>query len=238
MITYKSNAAAAQAVIEDLRASGIRVTAVQCDIVMDPERAVTESVREFGRLDIVVSNAGVPSSGTSVADTPRSVLEASLGVHAVGPHQLIRAALPELRKHSRSDIVFVSSAATSTFRPGAAIYAMGKAAQEALAHTLAREERANGVHVNIVAPGMVDAGMGRKALARHGVDYARAAPFGRLCSAADIANVVAFLVSNAGAYVNDQRIVVDGGSFDLPWTSKAAVAPTSQPAGAPLPADY
>jgi NAD(P)-dependent dehydrogenase (short-subunit alcohol dehydrogenase family) len=93
---------------------------------------------------------------------------------------------------------------------------MGKAALEALAHTIAREERAAGVHVNIVAPGLVDTDMGfRLARARSGVDDIRAldagSPFGHVCSPQEVAEAVLFLV--AAGYVNDQRVTVDGGTF-------------------------
>lgn len=225
VLTYNRGADAAETVLAELAAEGVVGSVVQCDIASSPEVAVEHAVRAFGRLDIVVSNAGIPSSESPVSETAQPLVELSMAVHAIGPHQLVRAALPYLRRHERSDIVIVSSAATTTFRPGAAIYAMGKAAQEALAHTVAREERANGVHVNIVAPGMVDAGMGRRALSRLGDvgdDLAAHAPFGRLCRASDVAQVIEFLVSEGGDYVNDQRIVVDGGSFDLPWSGRGA----------------
>jgi NAD(P)-dependent dehydrogenase (short-subunit alcohol dehydrogenase family) len=114
--------------------------------------------------------------------------------------------------------VFVSSVAASTWGANGAPYAMGKAAVEALAHTLAKEERGNGVHVNIVAPGLTDTEMGRRlARATRDVDDIRElddrSPFGRVCAPEDIARVVRFLVGPEGAYVNDQRIVVDGGTF-------------------------
>jgi NAD(P)-dependent dehydrogenase (short-subunit alcohol dehydrogenase family) len=67
-----------------------------------------------------------------------------------------RAALSYLRQHERGDVVFISSAGAQRFVPGGAPYSMGKAAVEALAHTLAIEARKNGIHVNVVAPGLVD----------------------------------------------------------------------------------
>ena len=137
-------------------------------------------------------------------------------MHALGPHELCRLALPHLRSRPRSDIVFISSVAAHRFMPGGAPYAMGKAALEALAHTIAREERAAGVHVNIVAPGLVDTEMGfRLARARSGVGDIRemdaGSPFGHVCSPAEVAEAVLFLVT--AGYANDQRITVDGGTF-------------------------
>jgi NAD(P)-dependent dehydrogenase (short-subunit alcohol dehydrogenase family) len=89
------------------------------------------------------------------------------------------------------------------------------AAQEALAHTIAREERAAGVHVNIVAPGLVDTEMGARLVrATTGADDIRAmdaaSPFGHVCSPDEVAEAVLFLVT--AGYVHDQRITVDGGT--------------------------
>jgi NAD(P)-dependent dehydrogenase (short-subunit alcohol dehydrogenase family) len=96
---------------------------------------------------------------------------------------------------------------------------MGKAAMEALGHTLAKEERANHVHVNIVAPGLVETDMGlrlsRAMTGRADLEDLRsldaASPFGRVCQPVDIANVVVFLCTDAAGYVTGQRIEVDGG---------------------------
>ena len=220
VLTYRRDREAAEALAGELTGAGASAVAVEAH-VDDPASsagAVATAVERFGGLDLVVSNAGVASRGKAVADTTLDELSWVLAVHAVGPHQLVRAALPHLRRSDRSDVVFVSSVAASTWGANGAPYAMGKAALEALAHTLAREERGNGVHVNIVAPGLTDTEMGRRlARATRDVDDIREfderSPFGRVCAPEDIARVVRFLAGPEGAYVNDQRIVVDGGTF-------------------------
>jgi NAD(P)-dependent dehydrogenase (short-subunit alcohol dehydrogenase family) len=93
---------------------------------------------------------------------------------------------------------------------------MGKAAMEALAYTLANELKPNGIHVNIVAPGLVETEMGRRLVrARSGVTDLReldaTMPFGRVCQPEDIANVVRFVVSEGAGYVTGQKINVHGG---------------------------
>jgi NAD(P)-dependent dehydrogenase (short-subunit alcohol dehydrogenase family) len=94
---------------------------------------------------------------------------------------------------------------------------MGKAALEALAFTLAKEEARHGIHVNVVAPGIVDTEMGRRLVKAttgaediHTLDATL--PFGRVCQPEDVAAVVCFMVSDASRYVTGQRIYVDGGS--------------------------
>ena len=93
-----------------------------------------------------------------------------------------------------------------------------KAALEALAWTLAKEERRHGIHVNVVAPGLVDTEMGRRLVkGAMGVDDIRTmdtrAAFGHVCSPEEVADAVRYVVSEAASYVTAQRIGVDGGLF-------------------------
>ncbi len=160
-------------------------------------------------------NAGVASRGQAVADTHPDEVLRLLNTHAIGPHHLTRMALPHLRAGDRGDIVFISSIATRHNQALGAPYNMGKAAMEALAFTLAKEERANGIHVNVVAPGLVRTEMGRKLVRSWGVDDIDAldakSPFGRVCRPEDVADVVRFFVSDAAGYVSGERVYVDGG---------------------------
>ena len=100
--------------------------------------------------------------------------------------------------------------------PNGAPYNMGKAALEALALTLAKEEQRNGIRVNIVAPGLVETEMGRRLVkGAAGVEDIRTldkvSPFGRVCQPEDVANVVRFLVSDRAGYVSGQKVNVHGG---------------------------
>lgn len=216
-ITFVRDEQKAAATAAAVAALGGKCRAYQGSVAdPDDNRAVIEAVvADFGGLDLLVSNAGIASRGRTVANTDAAELERVLRVHALGPHELCRLALPHLRRRPRSDIVFISSVAASRFMAGGGPYAMGKAALEALAHTIAREERAAGVHVNIVAPGLVDTEMGvRLVRATTGVDDIRAmdagSPFGHVCTPEEVAEAVLFLVT--AGYVNDQRIMVDGGA--------------------------
>jgi NAD(P)-dependent dehydrogenase (short-subunit alcohol dehydrogenase family) len=97
---------------------------------------------------------------------------------------------------------------------------MAKAALEILAATLAKEERRHGIHVNVVAPGLVETEMGRRlAKATFGTDDMRALdaafPFGRVCSPEDVAGVVRFAVSPAASYITGQIFRVDGGGAGM-----------------------
>ena len=121
-----------------------------------------------------------------------------------------------MRERARGDIVFISSVAARMLARNGAPYNMAKAALEALALTLAKEERAAGIHVNVVAPGLVNSDMGRRLVkAAMGVEDISSldagSPFGRVCRPEDVADVVRFLCSDAAGYVTGQVITVDGG---------------------------
>ena len=99
---------------------------------------------------------------------------------------------------------------------------MGKAALEALAFTLAKEERPHGIHVNVVAPGLVDTDMGQRlARAMTGATDIRTldatSPFGYVCQPVDVARVVLWLCSEGAGYVTGQRIECDGGGTLLSY---------------------
>src|SRR3546814_11921711 len=117
---------------------------------------------DLAPVSILVNNAGVASRGKPVADTDAAEAEKLLAIHAVGAHRLSRLCLPQLRRHDRSDIVIISSVATLNNAANGAPYTMAKAAGEALALTLAKEEVKNGVRVNIVAPSSEERRVGKE----------------------------------------------------------------------------
>jgi NAD(P)-dependent dehydrogenase (short-subunit alcohol dehydrogenase family) len=216
-VNYRRDADAAAETVKEIEALGRRAIAVAGSVdSLDDDRAmVARAIDEFGYVDILVNNAGIASRGNTVVDTDPAELERVVRTHALGPHHLCQAVLPSMRERPRGDIVMISSAATRHFAANGAPYSMGKAALEALAFTLAKEERRHGIHVNIVAPGLVETEMGRRLVkATAGVDdlrtLDRSMPFGRVCQPEDVAAVVRALVAGA-AYVTGERIYVDGG---------------------------
>jgi 3-oxoacyl-[acyl-carrier protein] reductase len=216
-VSYRRDADAAAATVGEIEALGRRALAYEAsvDSLDDDERLVGQVLADLGHIDILVNNAGVASRGHSVADTDPGEVERLLGAHAIGPHHLCRLVLPAMRERPRGDIVFISSVATDHHAANGAPYNMAKAAMEALASTLAKEERGHGIHVNVVAPGLVETEMGRRLVRAVGVTDMRtldaSMPFGRVCQPEDVADVVRYLVSDAASYLTDQRVVVDGG---------------------------
>jgi len=216
-VNYRADAAAASETVMEIEKLGRRAIAVQAsvDSLEDDERMVSEVVGAFGFVDIVVHNGGIASRGRRVSDTDPAELERVIRTHAIGPHHLSRLVLPSMRERERGDIVMISSVATLAHAANGAPYNMGKAALEALAFTLAKEEQPNGIRVNVVAPGLVETEMGRRLVkGAAGIDDISTlndmSPFGRVCQPDDVANVVRFPVSERAGYVSGQKINVHG----------------------------
>ncbi len=217
-VNYRKDVDSAQATVAEIQALGRKAACFQASVAdWDQDVAMVAAVlSEFGHIDILINNAGVASRGQSVADTDPAEMERVVRTHAFAPHYLSKLVLPSMRARERGDIIMISSAATRHFAGYGGPYNMGKAAMEALAYTLASEERRNDIHVNIVAPGLVETDMGRRLVkATQGVDDLRkldsTMPFGHVCQPEEIADTVRFLVSGAARYVTGQRIYVDGG---------------------------
>lgn len=214
---YRRDSEAAAGTARQVVGIGGRCVMHEVDLALDGAASIAHEAlgESFDRVDAVVHAAGRVSSGRAVVDTPDYEVDDLLGVHLRAPFALSRACLPELRRSKQARLVFVSSSVTRHMRAGGAPYNAAKAAMEALALTLAAEERQYGVRVNIVSPGLVDTELGRRFVrtAHHLEleDLAPVLPFGRACTPSDVAQVVRWLVSPAASYVSGENIRVNGG---------------------------
>jgi NAD(P)-dependent dehydrogenase (short-subunit alcohol dehydrogenase family) len=216
-VNYTRDGEAAAETVAGVIALGRKAKAYQASVADEAASAAMVAAIEadFGPMSILINNAGIASRGKAVADTDAAEVEKLLAIHAVGAHRLSRLALPQLRRHERSDIIVISSVATLNHAANGAPYNMAKAAAEALALTLAKEEVRSGVRVNIVAPSLTVSDMGER-LARaitgqddiHHLD-ARF-PFGRVPTPDDVAAAVLWFVSDANPYCSGQKLNIDG----------------------------
>ncbi|MDG1840117.1 MAG: SDR family oxidoreductase [Dehalococcoidia bacterium] len=219
-INYTRDKEAAEETIAEIQALGKIGKAYQGNVAdfEDCQRMVNSALNDLGEISILINNAGVASRGSLITDTSPEEIRKVVGVHVFGTHNLCHLLVPQMREAERGDVIMISSVATESLSGRGAPYNMAKSAQEAIAFTLAKEERVHGIRVNIVGPGLVETDMGKRLVkATRGVENIReldeGSPFARVCQPEDIADAVVFFCSEDAAYVTGQRLYVNGGSF-------------------------
>jgi 3-oxoacyl-[acyl-carrier protein] reductase len=218
-VNYRRESEAAEQCVAEIETLGRRAVSYRASVDSsdDDDALVAAVLGDFGHVDVLIHAAGIASRGNSVVDTDPSELDRVMRTNTLSAYFLCRLLVPQMRRRERSDIVFVSSVAARMLAANGSPYNMAKSALEALAITLAKEERRNGIHVNVVAPGLVVTEMGRRLVkAAMGVEdiatLDASAPFGRVCRPEDVASVVSFLCSESAGYMTGQVLSVDGGA--------------------------
>jgi 3alpha(or 20beta)-hydroxysteroid dehydrogenase len=205
--------AACDLLIDELRSStaefGERVVAVELDVSSEElwAAAVSTVVDRFGALTTLVNNAGVLHRA-SLADETAAGFEGSWRVNCLGPFLGIQAALPHLRTADGASIVNTCSTGAIRPFPNHAAYGSSKWALRGLTQVAAAELAQEGIRVNAVFPGPVETPMLEPEVQRRLVATATG---GRLGKPMEIADAVAFLVSEHASFVTGSELVVDGG---------------------------
>ncbi len=211
-VHYVSSSGPADEVVAGIRAAGADAHAFGADVA-SPEacqQLIKDVTERFGRLDVLVNNAGITRDTLVLRmkdDDWRSVLDTNLSA----AFYLSRAALRGMLRSGAGRVINVSSIVGIRGNAGQANYVAAKAGLIGLTKSLAREYAAKGVTVNAVAPGFIESDMTSKLSPELREAYLKEIPAGRFGTPGDVAKVVAFLASEAAAYVNGQTIVVDGG---------------------------
>jgi 3-oxoacyl-[acyl-carrier protein] reductase len=212
-INYSRRAKEADETIEAARRLGVRAFAMKADVSVEAEaiHLVEETVKQFGRLDVLVNNAGwstvVPHR--RLEGLTEEILERTWRTNVKGPIYIIRAAIPHMLKGGGGSVVNTTSVAAFQGAGSSIIYGASKAALGAITKSLARAFGRDNIRVNAIAPGFVDtgfvdwpSGVKEKAIA--------GSPMGRIPTVDDAANAALYLACDATG-VTAQTILIDCG---------------------------
>lgn len=217
-LTYRSNAAAAEAVVTSVRQLGVQCEAAQLalensDDVVSYVRSV---VARFGRIHSVVYAAGPPLTFSYAAGIEPAAWKKVMDVDINGCFNLVHATVPHLREHRSGSLVAIITSAVEKVPVQDILSAAPKAAIEMLVRGIAKEEGRYGIRANCVGPGFIKAGLGADMLDRQGFEaftetLRKSLPLRHFGTAEDIANAAVFLLSSKARYITGQSLAVDGG---------------------------
>ena len=205
------NAAATAAAISE---QGGRAEAVDVDVTDSAALAQLPGtiVKGHGRLDVVVSNAGI-TRDQLLMRMKREEWDAVIATNLTATFTLAQAAMRPMLKQRGGRIIAVSSVVGQMGNAGQTNYAASKAGLIGFAKALAREVASRGITVNVIAPGMIDTDMTRGINEKAHVDWAAEIPLGRLGTADEVAAAACYLASDEAAYITGHVLTVNGGMY-------------------------
>jgi 3-oxoacyl-[acyl-carrier protein] reductase len=217
MFTYASRVADATEVEAAVNKTGAQASCMRADVAeaRSAKNVVQATLAKFGRIDVLVNNAGTHLPDVAIADTSAEEWDRVLQTNLYGPFHMVQAVLPHMRARKSGNIVNLSSNITNRFPPRNAAYTVSKVGLEAFTRILSKEEGRNGIRVNAVGPGPIRTDMLEETMVKIGPERAdafiKSVPLGRKGEPKEIAEAVAFLVSDAASYMTGQIIFVNGG---------------------------
>lgn len=208
--TYNQNASSADELVKELKNK--EVISLQLDVRdFNAAKKVVEAVKErFGGLDILVNNAGIAKDNLLMfmsEEEWKEVIDTDLN----GVFNLTRAAIVDFMKQKSGSIINITSVSGMIGTPGQVNYSAAKAGIIGFTKSLAKEVVKCGINVNAVAPGFIDTDMLTKIPDKLKEQVLKTIPLGRVGKAEEVAQLVAYLVSDAAKYITGQVIAIDGG---------------------------
>ncbi|MBC8265160.1 MAG: 3-oxoacyl-[acyl-carrier-protein] reductase [Anaerolineales bacterium] len=212
VVNYRSNAEAAREVVEAIGALGGQAMAVQADVAdaEDAKRLIRAAQTTFGGLDILVNNAGT-TRDTLLARMSEDDWDLVINTNLKGAFNCTKAAIRPMMRQRHGRIVNITSVAGLAGNPGQANYSAAKAGMVGFTKAVAKEVGSRNITVNAVAPGYIPTDL-TASLPQELVEKAiEMTPLGRPGTSEEIANAVAFLVSDEASYITGVVLRVDGG---------------------------
>lgn len=215
VINYSRDKVSAEEVESNIKAMGARVISVQADIskVAEIEKLFAAAKKAFGKIDIVVANAGIEMVETPVVDFTEEQFDRVFGINTKGTYFSLQQAAKNVEDGGR--IIYIASSTTSFPVPGMAVYGGSKTTPRYLVDILSKEIGHRGITVNSIIPFAVD----HSGIFADPESYPRlrkqlldSCPMGRLAEVEDVANVAEFFASDLSSFVNGQHLLVNGGA--------------------------
>ena len=215
VINYSKDKASAEEVVSNITAMGAKAIAIQADVskVTDIERLFEEAKKAFGKIDIVVANAGIEMVETAVTQFTEEQFDRLFSINTKGAYFTMQQAAKNVEDNGR--IIYIASSTTAFPVQGMAVYGGSKITPRYLVDVLSKEIGHRGVTVNSIIPFAVDhSGIFADAdsypeLRKSLLD---SCPMGRLAEVEDVANAAEFFASDLSSFVNGQHLLVNGGA--------------------------
>ncbi len=204
----------AQETIGEIEALGrkVRGYASNCANFEETQAVVEEIVRDFGRIDVLVNNAGITKDGL-VMRMSEQQWDAVIAVNMKGAFNFLHAVVPVMARQKGGSIINMASIAGQTGNPGQVNYSASKAGLIAMAKSVAKEMGPRGIRANAIAPGFIISEMTDALPQAVKDEYLKLIPLKRGGTVEDIASTALYLASDLSAYVTGQVLAVNGGMY-------------------------